>query len=119
MSTTSVRSICFECHSRCGVTLEVQNNKLIGVKGDPDHPHSHGYTCPKVGAAPEMIYYPDYAHNSCILLWAHNPEASWPWLYMHDINEDLKKGAKLIDGCEGPDTDTMMKPDKENHHEHA
>ncbi|MCK7466974.1 MAG: hypothetical protein MZU91_01700 [Desulfosudis oleivorans] len=30
---------------------------------------------------------PDYANSACILLWAHNPEASWPGLYMHDLNE--------------------------------
>ncbi|MBN2298911.1 MAG: molybdopterin-dependent oxidoreductase [Deltaproteobacteria bacterium] len=194
MSTTKTRSICFECHSRCGVILEVKNGKLTGVKGDPDHPHSHGYTCPKGRAAAEIIYHPDritkplikvgsrtgkmfeetswdtalgiiaekllasrekwgaesvvigtgttrgtapyinrfltlfgspnfmapsnmsggpivlgsaatcgfglvdpdYANSSCILLWAHNPEASWPGLYMYDIREGLKKGAKLI-----------------------
>ncbi len=59
MSTESIRSICFECHSRCGVILEVEGGRLKAVKGDPDHPHSHGYTCPKGRAAPEMIYHPD------------------------------------------------------------
>jgi anaerobic selenocysteine-containing dehydrogenase len=39
---------------------------------------------------------PDYAETSCMMLWAHNPEASWPGLYMHDIREGLKKGARLI-----------------------
>jgi anaerobic selenocysteine-containing dehydrogenase len=194
MNRTTVRSICFECHSRCGVILEVEDGRLLQVRGDPDHPHSHGYTCPKGRAAPEMIYHPDritrplvkvggkdgtrfeeaswdnalsviaenllsakekwgaesvvfgtgttrgmapylnrflalfgspnfmapsnmsggpivlgsaatcgfglvdpdYAESSCILLWAHNPESSWPGLYLHDINEGLKKGAKLI-----------------------
>lgn len=194
MSTHAVRSICFECHSRCGVILEVEGGRLKKVKGDPDHPHSHGYTCPKGRAAPEMIYHPeritmplvkvggrqsakfektswdralgiiaenllgarerfgaesvvfgtgttrgmapylnrflalfgspnfmapsnmsggpivlgsaatcgfglvdpDYASSSCILLWAHNPENSWPGLYMHDISQGLKKGARLI-----------------------
>ncbi|MCE5275502.1 MAG: molybdopterin-dependent oxidoreductase, partial [Deltaproteobacteria bacterium] len=179
MGSRKVRSICFECHSRCGVILEEDNGKLIRVTGDPDHPHSHGYTCPKGRAAIEIIYHPeritkplvkvggrqstrfeatswdkaldivasgllearqktgpesvvfgtgttrgmapylnrflslfgspnfmapsnmsggpivlgsaatcgfglvdpDYANSSCILLWAHNPEASWPGLY--------------------------------------
>lgn len=194
MSTHTIRSICFECHCRCGVILEVKDGRLKGVMGDPDHPHSRGYTCPKGRAAPEMIYHPDritrplvkvgcrsgarfeetswdraldiiaenllsaretwgaesvvfgtgttrgmapylnrflalfgspnfmapsnmsggpivlgsaatcgfglvdpdYAESACILLWAHNPEASWPGLYLHDINEGLRKGAKLI-----------------------
>ncbi|MCK7466973.1 MAG: molybdopterin-dependent oxidoreductase [Desulfosudis oleivorans] len=37
----------------------MEDGRLMGVKGDPDHPHSHGYTCPKGRAAPEMIYHPD------------------------------------------------------------
>ena len=194
MNTQRIKSICFECHSRCGVFLEVKDGRLTGVKGDPDHPHSHGYTCPKGRAAMEIIYHPeritkplvriggkekgrfeeaswdkamsvvaerlldcrsrwgaesvvfgsgttrgmapylnrflglfgspnfmapsnmsggpivigsgatcgfalvdpDYAKSRCILLWAHNPEASWPGLYMYDIKQGLKAGAKLI-----------------------
>jgi thiosulfate reductase/polysulfide reductase chain A len=194
MSPEKVRSICFECHSRCGVILEVKEGRLTRVKGDPDHPHSHGYTCPKGRAAAEIIYHPDritkplikvggkkstrfeetswdraldiisesllmnrekwgaesvvigtgttrgtapyinrfltlfgspnfmapsnmsggpivlgsaatcgfslvdpdYANSRCILLWAHNPESSWPGLYMYDIRQGLKTGAKLI-----------------------
>jgi thiosulfate reductase/polysulfide reductase chain A len=194
MSPKNVRSICFECHSRCGVILEVKEGKLTGVKGDPDHPHSHGYTCPKGRAASEMIYHPDritkplvkvgpktgkqfeetswdnalniiaerllesrekwgaesvvfgtgttrgmapylnrfltlfgspnfmapsnmsggpivvgsaatcgfglvdpdFANSRCVLLWAHNPETSWPGLYMYDLHAGLKAGAKLI-----------------------
>ncbi len=194
MSVTKVRSICFECHSRCGVIVEVKDGRLTKVKGDPDHPHSHGYTCPKGRAAAEMIYHPqritkplvkvggksstrfeetswdnaldivasrllesrekwgaesvvfgtgttrgmapylnrfltlfgspnfmapsnmsggpivlgsaatcgfglvdpDFANSKCILLWAHNPEASWPGLYMYDLRQGLKSGAKLI-----------------------
>jgi anaerobic selenocysteine-containing dehydrogenase len=194
MHKQQIKSICFECHSRCGVFLEVKDGRLVGIKGDPDHPFSHGYTCPKGRAAMEIIYHPeritrplvraggkesgrfeeaswekalsiiaerlldcrsrwgaesvvfgsgttrgmapylnrflalfgspnfmapsnmsggpivigsgatcgfglvdpDYASSKCILLWAHNPEASWPGLYMYDIRQGLKAGAKLI-----------------------
>ncbi|MEZ4566639.1 MAG: molybdopterin-dependent oxidoreductase [Desulfobacterales bacterium] len=39
---------------------------------------------------------PDYEKTACMVLWAHNPEASWPGLYMHHIRTGLKNGAKLI-----------------------
>ena len=192
--TKKIQSICFECHSRCGVLLEVKDGKLAGVKGDKTHPHSHGYICPKGRAAREIIYHPeritkpllrvgkkgagrfeetswdhalsviaekflgarekwgaesvvlgsgttrgmapylnrflsvfgsptfmapsnmsggptivgsaatagfalvdpDYEKTACMVLWAHNPEASWPGLYMHHIRTGLKNGAKLI-----------------------
>lgn len=194
MAATRVRTICFECHSRCGVFLSVEDGKIVGIQGDKDHPFSHGYTCPKGRACMEMIYHkdrittplvrtgqrgshmfrkaswdealdivatrlsdirekygaesivfgsgttrgmapylnrfltllgspnfmapsnmsggpiivgsgvtcgfglvdPDYADSRCILLWAHNPENSWPGLYLYDIRKGLKNGAKLI-----------------------
>ncbi len=194
MTVKSVRTLCFECHSRCGVVLDVENGTVTGIRGDKTHPHSRGYLCPKGNACMEIMYHPeriltplvkvggkksgrfeaaswdkalgivaenllsakekygpesvvfgsgttrgmapylnrflalfgsptfmapsnmsggpivigsaatcgftlvdpDYANSKCILLWAHNPEASWPGLYMNDINDGLKNGAKLI-----------------------
>ncbi|MFO8047393.1 MAG: molybdopterin-dependent oxidoreductase, partial [Desulfosudaceae bacterium] len=194
MSSQTVRTICFECHSRCGVILEVEDGAIVGIKGDKSHPFSHGYTCPKGRACREIVYHPDritrplvkvggrqstrfeavswdkaleiiaenllgsrekfgaesvvlgsgttrglapylnrflarfgspnfmapsnmsggpialgsaatsgfgmvdpdFAESRCILLWAHNPEASWPGLYLYDINQGLKNGATLI-----------------------
>jgi len=55
----TIKSICFECHSRCGVLLEVKDKKLIGIKGDKDHPFSNGYLCPKGKACMEIIYHPE------------------------------------------------------------
>ncbi|MCF8037267.1 MAG: molybdopterin-dependent oxidoreductase [Desulfobacteraceae bacterium] len=190
MTTRTVKSICFECHSRCGVELEIEDEKLKSVRGDKAHPISRGYICPKGTANPEIVYHPerittplvksktgfektswdhalsiiadkmtdarekfgaesvvfgsgttrglapylnrfltcfgspnfmapsnmsggpivmgsaatcgfglsdpDYANSRCMLLWAHNPEKSWPGLYMNDIRDGLKNGAKLI-----------------------
>ncbi|MFP4587834.1 MAG: molybdopterin-dependent oxidoreductase [Desulfohalobiaceae bacterium] len=190
MNNQSIKTICFECHSRCGVVLQIKNERLAGIKGDKQHPISRGYICPKGAAAAEIIYHPeritkpliksggvlkssswqqaldliadklqqakekhgpesvvlgtgttrglapylnrfltefgspnfmapsnmsggpivmgslatsgfglsdpDFAKSSCILLWAHNPEKSWPGLYMNDIRDGLKQGAKLI-----------------------
>lgn len=190
MSEKPIRSICFECHSRCGVLLEIKNGRLTGIKGDRNHPFSRGYLCPKGRACMEIVYHPerithplvkagsrfektswdhalgiiaenlletreklgaeslvfgtgttrgtapylnrfltlfgspnfmapsnysgaplamgsvstsgfgmsdpDYRHSKCILLWAHNPEASWAGLYMYHINQALKAKACLI-----------------------
>ncbi|MFX0156351.1 MAG: molybdopterin-dependent oxidoreductase [Candidatus Hodarchaeota archaeon] len=57
MVIKTVKTICFECHSRCGVILEVENGKIVNIKGDKDHPFSHGYTCPKARAVKEIIYH--------------------------------------------------------------
>ena len=59
MNSKIIRTICFECHSRCGVLLEVKEGKLVGIKGDKEHPISHGYLCPKGRACMEIIYHPE------------------------------------------------------------
>jgi len=59
MASEYVKTICFECHSRCGVILEKVDEKLVGIKGDKDHPFSKGYLCPKGKAFTEIIYHPE------------------------------------------------------------
>ena len=33
-----VRSLCFECHARCGVLIEVKDGGIVRVKGDKAYP---------------------------------------------------------------------------------
>jgi anaerobic selenocysteine-containing dehydrogenase len=45
--TVAKRSYCKICTNQCGVIIEVLGNQIVKVKGDPTHPLSKGYTCPK------------------------------------------------------------------------
>ncbi len=54
-----IKSICFGCHSRCGVILETKNGRLLEVKGDKEHPISKGFICPKCYSVKELIYHPE------------------------------------------------------------
>ena len=40
-------SYCRICAAACGVLVAVDGDRVVGVRGDPDHPASKGYTCPK------------------------------------------------------------------------
>ena len=40
-------SFCRICAAACGILVEVDGDQVVAVRGDPDHPASHGYTCPK------------------------------------------------------------------------
>ncbi|MCU1483271.1 MAG: putative dehydrogenase [Actinomycetia bacterium] len=42
-----VRSYCRICAAACGVVVEIEGDRVVGVAGDPEHPVSRGYTCPK------------------------------------------------------------------------
>ncbi|MBS1880748.1 MAG: molybdopterin-dependent oxidoreductase [Actinobacteria bacterium] len=54
----AVRSICCHCESRCGVLVELDDEgRPAAVTGDPSHPISRGFLCPRGRAA--VDYYED------------------------------------------------------------
>jgi len=55
----TVRSICQACHCNCGVLVHLEDGKVTGVTGDPDHPMNHGFICVKGRAQPDLLYHPD------------------------------------------------------------
>lgn len=41
----SFRTICSYCHASCGMIAQVEDGKIVKIKGDPDNPFSRGYLC--------------------------------------------------------------------------
>ncbi len=41
------RSFCRLCISLCGIVVTTDQQRVLSVRGDPDHPLTHGYTCAK------------------------------------------------------------------------
>jgi anaerobic selenocysteine-containing dehydrogenase len=53
------KSFCRFCHAFCGVEVDVEDNRVLAVRGDPDNAVTQGYTCMKGRAEVERIYHPD------------------------------------------------------------
>ena len=53
------KSFCRFCHAFCGVEVDVEDNRVLAVRGDPDNAVTQGYTCVKGRAEVERIYHPD------------------------------------------------------------
>lgn len=53
------KTFCRFCHVFCGLEVDVEDNKIIAVRGDHDNPVSEGYTCPKGRAEIERINHPE------------------------------------------------------------
>ncbi|MCU1393468.1 MAG: putative dehydrogenase [Ilumatobacteraceae bacterium] len=51
-------SFCRICNAMCGIIVTVEGEQVVQVRGDPDHPLSHGYTCPKGRALPQLHHDP-------------------------------------------------------------
>ena len=59
----SVRSFCRMCNAMCGIVVHVEGERVARVTGDPDHPVSEGYTCPKGRALPDVHHDPARLDN--------------------------------------------------------
>ena len=53
------KTFCRFCHVFCGLEVDVEDNRVIAVRGDHDNPVTEGYTCPKGRAEDERINHPD------------------------------------------------------------
>ncbi len=47
------------CHGGCGLKLHIQNEKLIKVEGDEEHPFMQGRLCPRALALTQYAYHPN------------------------------------------------------------
>jgi anaerobic selenocysteine-containing dehydrogenase len=59
----TVYSTCLGCIGNCGAIYDVEDNRIVKVKGDRDHPLTKGYMCPKGMAVEEIRSAPDRLLN--------------------------------------------------------
>ena len=50
---------CCGCTTQCGLLAQVEGERVIALRGDPDHPLSRAYLCPKGKDAADFIARPD------------------------------------------------------------
>ncbi len=53
------KSFCRFCHVFCGVEVDVDDGRVVEVRGDFENEVTRGYTCPKGRAEVERIHHPD------------------------------------------------------------
>ena len=58
---TTARTMCpMNCHpTLCGMLVDVENGKLVNVRGDPDNPDSRGFLCIRGQASKEIFDNPN------------------------------------------------------------
>lgn len=57
MAVVEIKGYCTLCRSRCGTINQVENDTLVSVRPDPDHPTGSAM-CMKGKAAPEIVHSP-------------------------------------------------------------
>jgi len=88
--TKTVRSFCRVCTSVCGILVDVDGDDVLRARGDHDHPLSHGYTCAKGRALPQMHHHPDRLEHPLLRIDGELRAATWD-----ECLDDL--GARVAD----------------------
>ncbi len=66
MGVQSHKTFCRFCHANCAMIADVEDGKVVAVRGDPDDPEYGGYTCKKGRELPDSHNSEDRLHHSLI-----------------------------------------------------
>lgn len=66
MGLETHKSFCRFCHANCAMLVDVEDGKVISVRGDPDDPEYGGYTCRKGRELPDSHNAADRLHYSLV-----------------------------------------------------
>ena len=79
---------CPNCNAGCGLLIEVENNEVLSVKPDKDHPLSRGYCCPKGLAWGHITNDKDRLQRPLKRVGAQFQQISWKQA-LHEIADQL------------------------------
>ena len=83
---------CNFCALSCGLEMEVENNKIVSVRPDPDSPRTHGYCCRKGRSAKYFTDHGDRLLYPKKRVGDHYERISWEQAY----KEIAEKANKII-----------------------
>ena len=98
MQPSVVPSYCRICVAACGILVEVDGNDVLTVRGDPEHPITGGYTCPKGRALTADHRDPSRLDGPMIRLGDRLVPVAWD-----DVLDDLAARLGSIVDDAGPD----------------
>ncbi|HLT10084.1 MAG TPA: molybdopterin-dependent oxidoreductase [Micromonosporaceae bacterium] len=77
MTRTAYR-ICPLCEATCGLELTIEDDRIVGVRGDREHVFSKGFICPKGVAFGEVVHDPDRLRRPLVRSDGGWTEVDWP-----------------------------------------
>jgi predicted molibdopterin-dependent oxidoreductase YjgC len=98
-----IKTVCGYCGTGCGLVLDVQDNRIVKIRGDKDAPVNKGQTCVKGSFAYEYVHAKSRLTSPLIRKAGELVEATWGEAYDF-IAENLIK----IKSAFGPEAITMF-----------
>lgn len=68
---------CTLCEAACGILVDTDGDRVLGVRGDPDDPQSRGYVCPKVVGMQDLHEDPDRLRRPLLRKGSDFVEVGW------------------------------------------
>ena len=106
----TVRSFCRICTSVCGILVDVAGDEVVRVRGDHDHPLSHGYTCAKGRALPQLHHHPDRIERPMMRVDGVLTETTW-----ETCLDDLGSRVRAVIETHGPVRGGSVLRERERH----
>ena len=91
-------SYCRQCLAVCGLLVTVDGDRIVAVRGDPDHPVTRGYTCAKGRALGAMHHAPDRLDRPMLRRRGRLVPVAWD-----ELLDDLASSFGRVTGRAGPD----------------
>ena len=64
MPIETKRTFCRFCHASCAIEVDIEDNRVVGVRGDQADPIFGGYTCVKGRHLGDQHHHPDRLHTA-------------------------------------------------------
>lgn len=80
MAEQTHNSFCRFCEALCGIIVTTDGQNVLGVRGDPEDPLSHGYTCSKGRALGRWHHNPERLDVPQLLRGEQRHTVGWPEL---------------------------------------
>ncbi len=86
----TVATFCRVCEAACGLEVTTQDNRIIDVAADRQHPVSRGFLCSKAARAADLHHSPDRIRHPMKRIGDQWHPISWPQA-LHEIGERVRK----------------------------
>ena len=97
-AVTTVQTMCRICAIQCGILVSVRDDRVVGIKPDPQHAVSQGYMCPKGRALQISHHAPDRLDHATIGREPHRRQVT-----PEEMVDDLGSRLARIRDEHGPD----------------
>lgn len=94
------RSFCRICAGNCGVRLTIEDDRIVGVRGDKEHPMTWGYACIKGLQAPAQYYGPTRLLHPL----KRGPDGRFERIPLDQAMDEISDRLREIIDCHGPES---------------